>query len=132
MKDLFLKPHLIIIRGIPGSGKSSFANLMTKFNYYHIEADMYYYMKYGEYKWSKEEAPLAHEWCQKEFKKLIEKEKNIVISNTFIKKSEMEPYIKLANEHNYNISIIKMMTNFNTIHNVPEDTIKRMRENFEE
>lgn len=52
---------LRIVRGLPGSGKSTFAK---KFGVAHFEADMYH-IQDDEYKWIGSRTKLAHEWCYK-------------------------------------------------------------------
>jgi adenylate kinase family enzyme len=48
------KSRLIIIRGLPGSGKSTFAK--SYFNgYIHLEADMYFVQPDGSYDWVAEQ-----------------------------------------------------------------------------
>ena len=46
---------------------------------------------------------------------------NVAVSNTFTQKWEMQPYIDMANEHNYHIQIIKCHgdSKWQSIHNVP-------------
>ena len=52
---------LYIVRGIPGSGKSTFAKTLGG---QHFEADMYFIDESGNYKFDITEIKLAHEWCQ--------------------------------------------------------------------
>ena len=45
--------HLILVRGLPGSGKSTEAKKIAKTGYYHFEADQYFITPSGEYKFDK-------------------------------------------------------------------------------
>lgn len=54
---------LVLIRGLPGSGKSTIARAMAA--YEHYEADMYF-EKGGEYCYDASKIKDAHEWCQRE------------------------------------------------------------------
>ena len=49
---------MVLIRGLPGSGKSTCA----REDYAHIEADMYFMDAEGNYKYNPSK---AHAWCRK-------------------------------------------------------------------
>ena len=59
-----LNPTLFIVRGVPGSGKSTFAKHI--WNEYAIcEADKYFVdRETGEYKFDATKLKEAHEWCR--------------------------------------------------------------------
>jgi len=101
---------MVIVRGVPGSGKSTFAKEICGNAYevndgywfpYHYEADMYYYDKYGKYKWSAEESKNAHKYCQLKTEAAMLLDRPVVVSNTFIKEWEFNEYIKLCVKYNY-------------------------------
>lgn len=139
------KKLMILIRGIPGSGKSTLAKEISDVcltwielnggfrSCYprHYEADMFYYKKYGKYNWNKEECKVAHEWCKKMVECDMLVNDPIVVSNTFIKKWEIDPYIELCKKYDYNYIVIRMYSEYKNVHDVPEQTIKTMKENIE-
>ena len=51
---------LFIVRGLPGSGKTTLAKSLGSV---HFEADMYF-MEGNEYKFDITKIKKAHEWCQ--------------------------------------------------------------------
>jgi adenylate kinase family enzyme len=61
-----LNPTLFLVRGIPGSGKSTFAKHI--WNEYAIcEADKFFHNKEtGEYNFDPSRLKEAHEWCRNE------------------------------------------------------------------
>ena len=121
------KPVLWIIRGLPGSGKSTFALKLAKlFGYYHCEADQYFVGADGSYNFDPNKLGHAHEWCIKEIHDKLKIGQSIIVSNTFTKITEIESYLFWGLE--YDINIIEMVTqNYGSVHNVPESSLQKMR-----
>ena len=124
--------HIYLIRGGAGNGKSFLANIIHQWQEYAwLEADMYF-MDDGEYKFDKTRLKDAHQWCQKQFECWLESGRNIIVSNTFTKKWEMQFYKDLAAKYGAKVTeIIVRSDDFGSIHNVPEETIERMKREFE-
>ena len=122
---------LTICRGIPGSGKSTFAKTLGG---QHYEADMYFIDEEGNYNFDVTKIKDAHQWCQSfvETDMVLEYPK-IVVSNTFTQDWEMEPYFKLAKEYGYTVFTIVVENRHGGVnqHGVPEDKLEQMRNRFE-
>ena len=121
---------LYIVRGIPGSGKSTFAKTLGG---EHYEADMFF-IKDSEYKFDGSKIKLAHNWCMIQTQKaMADDEPKIVVSNTFTQEWEMETYFKLAEENGYKVFTIIVENRHGEInqHGVPEDKIQIMKDRFE-
>lgn len=123
--------ELILIRGIPGSGKSTFAKLILKKEWFHHETDDFF-MLGGFYDFKREQLPFAHRWNIERTEGEMSKGHSGIVSNTLITHKEMKPYISLALKYGYKVSIIKMGTQFVSVHGVPEETIKRMKDEWED
>ena len=82
---------LIIVRGIAGSGKTTFVK-KTFPEAAHYEADMFFEQK-GEYKFDASKLKEAHNWCRKRVYECIRNKKLVVVSNTFTQFWEVSPYI---------------------------------------
>lgn len=120
---------LYLIRGLPGAGKSTLANLITFANF---SADDYFTTPSGEYVFDASKIKEAHEYCQRMTRRAMEDDLEIItVANTFTQKWEMEPYYKLAKEYYYKVIEIIVKSDFKSVHNVPEDKIQKMKERFE-
>lgn len=121
--------ELILVRGLPGSGKSTFADLIGGFR---CEADMYF-MVDGEYKFDMSKIKEAHRLCKEQCQSYMQKEKpKIIVSNTFTQEWEMEDYYELAKTYGYKVTsvIVENRHNGVNIHNVPDATLGNMRNRF--
>ena len=131
---------LYIVRGVPGSGKSTFAKTLT--NEYSIcEADQYFVdRETGEYKFNFDELKNAHQWCRNEVEiRMKDNQVNyqfyptIVVSNTFTQEWEMEPYFKLAKKYGYTVFsvIVENRHGCKNEHGVPEEKVQVMKDRFQ-
>lgn len=121
--------NLFLLRGLPGSGKSTLAR---KFNYDWFEADMFFETPFG-YEFDIARIKDAHNWCYYNTMKSLKCGSHVVVSNTFTTNWEMERYVKLKEIFpKINIIIINVTTQFETIHGVPEETMKKMKDRWEE
>jgi hypothetical protein len=124
MKDLYL------LRGIPGSGKSSLAKSIGGVHY---EADMYF-MVDGKYQFDVSKLKLAHNWCAIQVQKaMVDDEPKIIVSNTFTQEWEMQTYYELAKMHGYRVFSLIVENRHGGVneHGVPEDKLQMMKDRFE-
>jgi len=122
--------QLILLRGLPGSGKSTFANLLGGI---HVEADQYF-MRDGEYRFDASKLKQAHNWCKLRVEHSMEDGADkITVSNTFTQEWEMDAYFELAEKYGYQTSclIVENRHDSKNIHGCPDDKIEQMRNRFE-
>lgn len=126
-----IQQTLHLVRGMPGSGKSTYAKLLaSSLNVQHFEADMYF-MKDGEYLFDVKKISHAHGWCQCKVFDALHDHYSVVVSNTFTTPSEMVPYVIEAEFQNVKmIRIIQMCGQWESVHNVPQQTLEKMKNRF--
>jgi predicted kinase len=125
--------HLYLIRGLPGSGKSTIAKKLVEHNptIVHLEADMYFIQEDGSYVWNVLNIGSAHQWCQSKTDENLFHGKSVVVSNTFTTKNELKPYFVIAKKYDIVPTVVLCMNQFGSIHNVPLDTLLKMKARFE-
>ena len=124
--------QLMLIRGLPGSGKSTVAKLFDKA--LHFEADMYFLDSDGNYQFDASKIKNAHNWCRDSVMDAMkEGHPIVVVSNTFTQEWEMEVYYLLAEELGYRVisMIVENRHAGKNIHGCPDDKIEQMRNRFE-
>lgn len=117
---------LVLVRGLPGSGKSTFAEEQKKLGYGHFETDQFFY-KRGKFVYDAKRIPEAHAWCIDLARRAIEARQPVVVSNTFVHKSTMKPYLQLVSS----ALILEMGGTWPNKHGVPDEAIARMRAEWE-
>ena len=123
---------LYLVRGVSGSGKSTFAETLGT-DCYVFSADDYW-MVGDEYKFDVDKLPLAHADCQKRVETEMQfGENRIAVANTFTREWEMEFYVALAKKYGYTVFsvIVENRHGGTNSHDVPEDKVQEMRDRFE-
>lgn len=123
---------LIIVRGLPGSGKTTFANTIA-LGAPVLSADDFF-MKDGKYNFDVNKLGQAHSWCVRKTEYFMENQKpRIFVANTNTTAKEMKPYYELAKKHGYAVFSIIVENRHHGVnmHNVPEGTLSAMKERFD-
>lgn len=130
---------VILLRGHPGSGKSTFTENVIKKNFLDVvvcSADHWFQEVNGggqEYKFDPTKLGVAHGWCLDKFNRAIQEGREcIVVDNTNILRRDYQSYIEAAQNGGYKVFQAIMTGNFQNVHGVPEQAVERMKAKFQE
>jgi len=132
------KGDLILLRGIPGSGKTTLGHVILKWMTSDttdvLSADDYFMDEKGNYNFDATKIKEAHNDCQVRCANKMKNElSKIVVSNTFTQEWEMKTYYEMAERYNYRVHSVIVENRHGGVneHNVPDETIEKMRNRFE-
>lgn len=119
---------LTLVRGLPGSGKSTYAKTIPAL---HFEADMLFEDADGNYKYDRNLIGAGHDWCYRKVLTSLHQDFDVVVSNTFCAKWEMERYLNIpVIMPNVELEIVEMRTQYGSIHGVPDEAIAKMKKRW--
>ncbi len=129
-----------ILRGLPGSGKSTFARTFD--NSHVVSADSYHTID-GVYKFDHKRVAFAHNECLKEYVEIVHRKNPmpfetydyLIVDNTNTSLIELAPYVRIAEAFGVEYEIkyfwchpdVSMRRN---LHQVPPNTILKMHDNL--
>lgn len=122
---------LLLVRGIPGSGKSTF----VKRNYpqfLHLENDMFHIDDEGHYCFDRRRQDEAVKWCLDMAELALSRGVSVVVSNTFTKRKYLKPYIDLAERYGHEHAVVRIDTYYGNVHDVPKEVVESMKRGFED
>ncbi len=132
------KGDLILLRGIPGSGKSTLGEIILQTpqqqNPDVLSADNFFVDENGVYNFDSTKIKEAHNMCQQKCAERMRLEfSKIVVANTFTQEWEMQPYFEMANRYGYRIHtlIVENRHGSRNVHNVPDEKLGQMKDRFE-
>lgn len=126
----------IILRGLPGSGKSTIAKLMANAGRGHVivSADSFMVDENNNYLFRAERLALCHGKCFGQFENAIGRDRDVLIDNTNTSIREWGKYYKIAQNNGYHVTVLTVETDLTdeelakrNVHGVPAETIRIMR-----
>lgn len=130
-------PSLILLRGLPGAGKSTLATLLaTMPGAVAVCADDYpgrYTLERNAPVYNADMTEKALGWCWWQVSEHMERGAPVIIvHNTFIRRDDLLEYEHSANLHGYRLFVVKVEGRHPSVHCVPEDVVQAMDERYEE
>lgn len=120
---------LILLRGLPGSGKTTLAGILSDKLHPVFSIDQYFMKEDGTYEFRFNENHLAYKACEENTRRAMQSgTPKIFVENTFTIDWEIEPYFKLAAEYNYRLHIVTV-ENYHggkNSHEVTDEQLQKM------
>lgn len=122
-------PTLYILQGIAGAGKTTLAKKMIAEGkaLEHIEADAWMVDKNGKYSFDPKKLGYCHMMCRSEIEDCLKMGQNVIQSNTNLRRVDLQTYFDLAEQYGYKVVLIRLKTDYGSIHGVPADKIAQMK-----
>lgn len=127
---------VVILRGIPGSGKSTYATSQERYAskraFQKVSADDYFVGQDGIYRFDPKKLTEAHKDCWLAFAQALHNKIDIVVvDNTNISWVEVAAYVLPAQALGYHVEIMTIVCDIDLAlsrqtHGVPEDKVRAM------
>lgn len=122
---------LILLRGLPGCGKSTLAGLLSENGKYPVFSIDSYFTdpETGEYRFVHTENHVAYRKCESDTKDALSRgEPKVFVDNTFTIEWELEPYFALAAEFGYRVHVVTVENRHGSgnVHAVSDEQLGKM------
>ena len=121
---------LIILRGLPGAGKTTLAKVLSENKWPVFSIDSYFTDPVTkEYNFQFDKNHLAYKQCEEQTQKAMEnKIEKIFIDIVFSIAWEIEPYFKLAAMYNYSVFVVTVENyhGYKNTHHISNEQVEKM------
>jgi predicted kinase len=103
---------MILMQGIPGSGKSTMVDsLCRRFGYATTavcSTDDFWYDENKVYRFDSARLGAAHQWNQDRATLAMKRGETVIVDNTNIKREHVAPYLVAAAKHGYEVQVVRV------------------------
>lgn len=125
-----MKPQLVIVRGIPGSGKSTFAaEISRETGLFVFESDEYF-IRNGVYQFDAGKISAAHEWCRQRIYENVYTGDGAIVSNCETRWRDLKALLSLGWDTGSEVHVVDMLGRFESVHGVPEFRMVKKRQEW--
>ncbi len=133
-------PILIILQGVPGSGKSTFAKQLLEWRWAInkcaavCSTDDYFMVGTGSerfYRWDASKLREYHAANQLRVDNLLHNGWDTIVDNTNTRRWEAKPYVLSAVKYNANVFFVRCMGSYANAHGVSDEKVQEMLHNQE-
>jgi predicted kinase len=125
---------LVLLRGLPGAGKSSLAAVLARGSAPVFAIDDYFTdVETGRYEFRHAENHMAYKQCADRAEEAMKEAfPLVIIDNAFTLEWEMETYFKLAMQYGYRIHVVTVEKRHSgkNVHGVTEEQLRKMAEKY--
>lgn len=128
------QPIIVILRGLPGAGKTTLAKALSEDGKYPVfSIDSYFENEKGEYHFKFDENHKAYKACEQQTEMALQQNiPKVFVDNAFTLDWEIEPYFNLAKKYNYQMHVVTVENHHGSqnIHGVNKDQLQKMAEKY--
>jgi predicted kinase len=131
-----MNQSMTIICGPAGYGKTTLATKLWRENktgnlMFIYEADQWM-MENGQYKFDPMKLGYCHRMCQENTERALADGHSVIVSNTTLRRKDLNVYLDIAAAHSVPVRVIKMQQEYGSVHNVPDFKVEMMKKLWNE
>jgi predicted kinase len=133
MASFASQADLIVVRGHPGSGKTTFAQALQaeRPGMRHLENDQWFTDTNGHYQYDFARHQEVKQACLEAAEQALVRGEAVVVSNTFTTLAEIEPFLAVAKALGRTAHVVEMYGDFPNAHGVPASVVEAKKATFE-
>ncbi|MEQ1595652.1 MAG: AAA family ATPase [Casimicrobium sp.] len=121
----------VVLRGLPGSGKSTFASLLARSQgFVHLEADGHF-MVNGKYVFDPLRVADAHAVVVRDALSALQAGRKVAVANTHVRLWEMAGIVGAVRLAGRKLCFVECLNDWDNIHDVPQSALDAMRTRWE-